>query len=388
MLAVLAALGTDADDDDDDGSEAGNGGIAANAEKTLDTSEQLLGRDHWYLQAKGDADATSLMSSESGDDDSTGGLNDKSRQELTYGRFSPAHMMGKEGDANDWITRSTAQVEVGSIDITLIDDYCKQDQPILLLSADVLVSAKNVLSTTQPLDLWANLSLALAFFNPRVSAWEPVLEPVVNSETHVPGPWQLQAHVRMRQGEEGRLTTTANDNDNSGGDSGESAHDAHGEVRVHRDALPDLLCVVSASERLELNFSNSFYSVLMSSVFVAGEDACSKDDEAVLEHQLVSQEVNPELSHTVMIKREFVEYLFVNATGHELSLTLHHPNRRNTTDFRTVSLVGFVCLVLFVWFCLFGFVCWFGLVLFVWFCLFVLAVLCACTVGLDSCWCL
>lgn len=291
-------------------------------ELTLDTSQQRLGVDRWYLDDRGmHLDRMSLISTESDSEEDV-----RPKDELTVGRFSPVHMIAEEGDSKEWTTRSTAQVEICTIDITLIDDFKKQDQPIALLSSSLFLSAKNFMSTTRPLDVWATLSLCLAFYNPRVSTWEPIIEAIVDESTHIPDAWELRAHVRMRQGSEGRITSTMSQP--------EVTPDY---TCIHPDALPDLLCIISAKDRLEINFSNAFYSTLTSSVFLAGEENCNKDDADVISNQAVSILQEDERTDTVMIKREFVEYLFSNTTGHPLRVTLHNPNQR-ITDTREVQL--------------------------------------------------
>jgi hypothetical protein len=287
-------------------------------------------RDKWYLR-KVEDDAVSMLSKGAADD----------QQRL--GRWTPTHLLSGAGDgayinAAEWLTSSTAQLEIQSVDLTLIDDFEKQDCPLLLVSATLVANARNIASKTHPLQAWATLGLAVAYYNAAVSAWEPLLEPAVDRKWQAATPWELRAHLWVNHDPDG--SGDANSSATSAQPAVRSfsaspppddavTEEQEDELRELNEAtdtleygeLPGLSCLLSG-ERMELTVSNALYRTIMDCVFVAGEAA--QQERAVAGRRKAPLSAMPEASvvHNGTEERHFAAFRLQNVTGHDLKLSL------------------------------------------------------------------
>eukprot|EP00049_Salpingoeca_infusionum_P002983 m.61945 g.61945 ORF g.61945 m.61945 type:complete len:3627 (-) comp11888_c0_seq2:204-11084(-) len=344
VTTVLGALSSNTEPDSEDESTPA---------LMYESRMEHVDEGRWYARddVRKQADELSMLSVESS----------MSTQRSMKNRWQPELLVPRP-DHSSWIDCSSAEIEIEAINIELIDDYKQQDTPLLLLSSTLLVQVKNLLSD-DPLHVWLTLQLVASYYNPRVSNWEPLLEPLINSSMR-PEIWELEAYIGLQQGKEAKPYVSATESQqlalNALPDTNHHSEDAAADAAppvLHDvgDEIPSMLIVANAAKRLELTFSTALYEALMTSVFVAGEEARDKqlgvshgaddddDDDndhvsdAVLlalraapssrvaeitvphEESSESHAMSPQVSpneNLVTVQRQFVGYVLVNETGH------------------------------------------------------------------------
>eukprot|EP00051_Salpingoeca_urceolata_P024411 m.428631 g.428631 ORF g.428631 m.428631 type:complete len:3311 (+) comp20233_c0_seq24:244-10176(+) len=153
---------------------------------------------------------------------------------------------------------NSATISIGSIDAVVVDDFDGAYRPLLMLSMAISASLRGFggeLQYNPFLKVVSTISLTVANYNPKVSCWEPLLEPLSDSDTNRLEPWPLKVAVTM-----------ANKRIKRGdADSGPQL----------LEPPPDLTCAVGSETPLELTVTQAFLQVVTESSFVAG-DAVTK----------------------------------------------------------------------------------------------------------------
>lgn len=362
VQSVLTALATTGETDTD---------TPIPAVTTVDLSARPVADVKWYMR-KVDDDAVSLVSAATSADP---------RRHAT-GRWTPVHLLRDAAvvDAAAWLQSSTAQLDLEAMDLTLIDDYQKQDCPLLLVSATLSANARNLTSRTEPLQAWATLGLAVAYYNAAVSAWEPLLEPLVDRKTQGATPWELSGHVWVNpsgesDGEEGVRGSNRSNGNGSGtidpaadsllrrsssvspdaqqqstnGDDELTELNAADDTLEPEGQLPHVSCILSG-ERMELTVSNALYRTIMDCVFVAGE--AKQVERAARAYALGSRSGNvldvldalPAADAVAAgEERHFAAFRLRNITGHDLEYSLEaqfgaHGTRGHVAEGASVPL--------------------------------------------------